>query len=85
MDRGHAAVYVCFGCKLGYFLPPRRGGPPRELNASAPSPPIDGHGADAQRSDPKVGDPSQFPRGRGPQGDDVRVLNYVRLVRDAGK
>lgn len=24
-----------------------------------------------------------YPRGRGPQGEDVRILNYVRLVRDA--
>jgi hypothetical protein len=42
---------------------------------------IDVHGAGAQRSDPKDGDPKQFPRGRGPQGDDVRIFNFVRCVR----
>jgi len=43
---------------------------------------VDAHGAGAQRSDPKTGDPSQFPRGRGPQGDAIRITNFVRLVRD---
>jgi len=42
----------------------------------------DVHGAGAQRSDPKSGDPSQFPKGRGPQGDGIRIYNHVRLVRD---
>jgi hypothetical protein len=41
----------------------------------------DVHGAGAQRSDPKSGDPAQFPKGRGPQGDAIRIYNYVRLVR----
>jgi putative cell wall-binding protein len=45
---------------------------------------MDVHGAGAQRSDPKMGDPAQFPHGRGPQGDAIRIYNYVRLVRDAG-
>ena len=44
---------------------------------------VDVHGAGAQRSDPKTGDPSQYPYGRGPQGDAIRIYNYVRLVRDA--
>ena len=44
---------------------------------------VDVHGAGAQRSDPKVGDPDDFPFGRGPQGDAIRILNFVRLVRDA--
>lgn len=39
------------------------------------------HGAGAQRSDPKVGSAADFPDGRGPQGDAVRIENYVRLVR----
>jgi hypothetical protein len=39
---------------------------------------MDVHGAGAQRSDPKVGSARI---GRGPQGDAVRVLNYVRCVR----
>lgn len=34
---------------------------------------------DAQRSDPKTGDPALFPHGRGPQGDVIRIDNYVRL------
>jgi ribonuclease BN (tRNA processing enzyme) len=44
---------------------------------------IDIHGAGAQRSDPKAGDPERFPRGRGPQGDAIRIHNFVRLVRSA--
>jgi hypothetical protein len=63
------AVYVCFGEAMGYW-----GG------ASA----VDVHGAGAQRSDPKVGKASSYPRGHGPQGDVVRIDHYVRLVRDAG-
>jgi hypothetical protein len=42
---------------------------------------VDVHGAGAQRSDPKAGDPAEFPFGRGPQGDVIRIYNYVRLVR----
>jgi len=42
---------------------------------------MDVHGAGAQRSDPKAGDPAMFPHGRGPQGDVIRIYNYVRLVR----
>ncbi|MFA6294459.1 MAG: hypothetical protein WC637_21895, partial [Victivallales bacterium] len=44
----------------------------------------DVHGAGAQRSDPKTGDPSLFPHGRGPQGDVVRINNFVRCVRGGG-
>ena len=40
---------------------------------------VDVHGAGCQRSDPKSG--SAIPTGRGPQGDTVRVDNYVRVVR----
>jgi len=43
---------------------------------------LDVHGAGAQRSDPKLGDPNDYPYGHGPQGDDVRIYNYVRAVRD---
>ena len=43
---------------------------------------VDVHGAGAQRSDPKSGDPAEFSDGHGPQGDAVRIYNYVRLVRD---
>jgi len=38
---------------------------------------MDVHGAGAQRSDPKTGRPTS----RGPQGDMIRVNNYVRCVR----
>ncbi len=38
---------------------------------------MDVHGAGSQRSDPKTGEPTS----RGPQGDMIRVDNYVRLVR----
>jgi len=43
---------------------------------------VDVHGAGAQRSDPKAGDPSVYEDGHGPQGDGVRIYNYVRLVRE---
>jgi hypothetical protein len=46
---------------------------------------VDVHGAGAQRSDPKAGDPAMFPHGRGPQGDVIRIYNYVRLVRGGPK
>jgi len=39
---------------------------------------LDVHGAGAQRSDPKVGKPTS----RGPQGDMIRIVNFVRCVRD---
>jgi hypothetical protein len=62
---GAAAVYVAFGRAMGY---------------------MDGawhdvHGAGAQRSDPKTGNAAEFPNGRGPQGDAIRIDNFVRLVR----
>ncbi len=65
------AVYVAFGRGLG-FMQDRRTGE-RKL--------MDVHGAGAQRSDPKSGDPSRFPTGRGPQGDVIRIRNFVRCVR----
>lgn len=61
------AVYVAFGRALGH------------MNGSW----MDVHGAGAQRSDPKTGDPAGYADGRGPQGDAVRIDNFVRLVRDA--
>ncbi len=66
---GSAAVYICFGRSFGYMGP--RGGRRK----------IDVHGAGAQRSDPKVGDPDDWPQGRGPQGDEIRIYNYIRCVR----
>ena len=53
---------------------------------------LDVHGAGAQRSDPKTGDVTSYflgydslgspVYGRGPQGDGVRIENFVRPVRD---
>ena len=68
---GVAAVYLCFGRGLGFMRRPIGGNP--ELT--------DVHGAGCQRSDPKTGNPADFPTGRGPQGDVIRILNYVRMVR----
>lgn len=69
------AVYVCFGEALGFMEQP-----PNSGNYQLQ----DVHGAGAQRSDPKTGDPADYPYGHGPQGDVIRIYNYVRLVRDAG-
>ncbi|HPQ40600.1 MAG TPA: DUF1566 domain-containing protein [bacterium] len=70
---GTFAAYVCFGEALGWMQPP--GGGSYIL--------MDVHGAGAQRSDPKSGDPGSYPYGHGPQGDVVRITNYVRCVRSA--
>jgi hypothetical protein len=66
---------------------PGSGGPPgagRQGSQAAEYHYVDVHGAGAQRSDPKAGDPAIFPHGRGPQGDVIRIYNYVRLVRGGG-
>lgn len=42
---------------------------------------IDVHGAGSQKSDILTGNPADYPNGRGPQGDAIRIYNYVRLVR----
>jgi hypothetical protein len=63
---GGNAAYVAFGRAMGY------------MNGEW----MDVHGAGAQRSDPKLGDPADYPTGHGPQGDAIRIYNYVRLVRD---
>jgi len=63
---------------------PHSGGPEpdRQPTGSAGSYRLtDVHGAGAQRSDPKAGDPKNFPHGRGPQGDVIRIYNFVRCVR----
>jgi hypothetical protein len=62
---GNSAVYVSFGRSLGY------------MNDRW----VDIHGAGAQRSDPKAGDPANFPTGRGPQGDAIHIDNFARCVR----
>ncbi len=42
---------------------------------------LDVHGAGAQRSDPKSGNPADYPLGEGPQGDVLRIYNMALLVR----
>ena len=69
--RGNAAVYIAFGKATGWMKFP----PTMELKL------LDVHGAGAQRSDPKIGNPADYPHGRGPQGDVIRINNFVRLVR----
>ncbi len=64
---GGNAAYVSFGRALG------------NMNGQW----IDVHGAGAQRSDPKTGSASNYPTGHGPQGDAIRVDNYVRCVTDS--
>ncbi|MHC4932818.1 MAG: Lcl C-terminal domain-containing protein [Planctomycetota bacterium] len=67
--QGAFAAYIAFGRATGM---PRRS---RVVNV---------HGAGAQRSDPKSGNPKspQWSRGMGPQGDVIRILNYARAVRN---
>ena len=62
---GSQAVYLAFGLATGNMFGEW----------------INVHGAGAQRSDPKAGDPGDWPDGRGPQGDEIRIYNYVRAVR----
>ena len=64
-------AYVCFGRGLGWMQTP----PTFAWQL------LDVHGAGSQRSDPKTGNATDYPHGHGPQGDVVRILNYVRLVR----
>ncbi len=65
MRSGGSAAYVSFGRAWGYM----RGSW------------LDVHGAGAQRSDPKSGDPADWPTGHGPQGDAIRIYNFARCVR----
>jgi hypothetical protein len=73
MQNGNFAAYVAFGQALGWMQDPFT----YEYQL------MDVHGAGAQRSDPKTGDPAGYPYGHGPQGDVIRIYNYVRLVRNA--
>lgn len=66
-DPGLRAAYIAFGQALG------------KINGVW----VDVHGAGAQRSDPKLGNAADYPDGFGPQGDAIRIDNFVRLVRDA--
>jgi len=62
---GQNAVYVAFGRSLGF------------MNGQW----VDVHGAGSQRSDPKEGNAGDYPNGNGPQGDAIRIDNFVRAVR----
>lgn len=65
----NAAAYVVFGYGMGYMDGEE----------------LDVHGAGCQRSDPKNGDRDDYPTCDldAPQGDEQRVFNMVRLVRDS--
>jgi hypothetical protein len=69
-NAGDAAVYIAFGEAQGYMKTPTGG---YVL--------MDVHGAGAQRSDPKAGNPADYPYGRGPQGDVISIYNFARCVR----
>lgn len=73
-DLGDRAVYLAFGRATGYMQLPRAGSKQY----------MDVHGAGAQRSDPKSGNPdsSLYRNGLGPQGDEIRIFNYARAVRN---
>lgn len=65
----NAACYMVFGKAMG------------SMNGQE----VDAHGSGSQKSDPKTGDRSSYPAcdSNAPQGDEQRVFNMVRLVRDA--
>ena len=65
VSHGGSAAYIAFGRAMGY------------MNGQW----LDVHGAGAQRSDPKTGNPENYPYGKGPQGDAIRIYNYVLVVR----
>lgn len=60
-----SAVYIAFGAAQG------------KMRGNL----MDVHGAGSQRSDPKSGNESDYPRNFGPQGDIRYVFNFVRCVR----
>jgi hypothetical protein len=71
---GASGAYVCFGRALGY------------MNSAW----VDVHGAGCQRSDPKGGSLGSYTytaygyyNSIAPQGDAIRLYNFVRLVRTA--
>jgi hypothetical protein len=77
---GSNGAYVAFGRAMGYMVTTN---PEGEIISEDGW--VDVHGAGAQRSDPKAGNPDDYPYGNGPQGDAQRIYNYVRLVRDLEK
>jgi hypothetical protein len=67
------AYYVCFGRARSAATTPSGGH-------------IDTHGAGAVRTEPKCGNAADWSRGLGPPpSDEVRIDNFVRLVRNASK
>ncbi len=80
-SEGGWGIYISFGRAMGNE-PAMPLGPGAPLVTVGTTNWTDVHGAGAQRSDPKDGDASEFATGNGPQGDAVRILNYVRLVRN---
>jgi hypothetical protein len=69
MGTGSQAAYVTFGQAFGV------------QNGNL----INVHGAGAQRSDPKSGDPADWAGGHGPQSDEIRIYNYARCVRNGAQ
>jgi len=69
-----SGAYVAFGTGYGWMETPPGSGQYSFWDV---------HGAGCQRSDPKTGDPADYPYGHGPQGDVIRIFNHVRCVRDA--
>ncbi|WP_117233961.1 DUF1566 domain-containing protein [Vibrio maerlii] len=69
-DFKHTAVYVAFGQAWS-----KKNSDAKEY--------FDWHGAGAQRSDPKAGDPSDYELASEMASDYISIENWVRLVRDA--
>jgi hypothetical protein len=69
---GTEGIYIAFGRATGWMEVPPGSGNYNLWNV---------HGAGAQRGDPKDGNPDDYPYGFGPQGDVIRIFNYVRCVR----
>lgn len=78
-NEGGWGIYVSFGRAMGNESMPVG---PGSTTTTTTINWTDVHGAGAQRSDPKDGDASEYASGHGPQGDAVRILNYLRLVRN---
>jgi hypothetical protein len=71
LDGPDFAVYLAFGEAQGFM----------DQQNTGTFTLLDVHGAGAQRSDPKSGDPADHPVGNGPQGDVIRIYNLARCVR----
>ncbi len=68
-QQGSRAAYLAFGEARGV------------MNMGTGQQLLDVHGAGAQRSDLKSGNPDSLPVGFGPQGDVQSIYNYARCVR----